>query len=284
MQATPIDAREMVRLRLLQPRAFARPWPERARRWSVIALGVAVTGYCLWKVGLFDVARLVNGTYRLGEVLAFMLPPAAHGRLDEFIYALLQTMGMAFFGTLLATAVALPLGFLGARNVIPTWILHFGLRRSFDFIRGIDVLIWALIFIHVVGLGPFSGIMALAVSDAATLAKLFGEAIENIDRKQVDGVRAAGGNGLQAMRFAVLPQVLPVILSNVLYAFESNTRSSTILGIVGAGGIGFQLQDRIRVNAWDEACFIILLILIAVAIIDFASKKIRTRLIGAAAA
>jgi phosphonate transport system permease protein len=175
--------------------------------------------------------------------------------------------------------VSLPLGFLGARNVVPQWLFHFGLRRVFDGLRGIDQLIWALIFVNVVGLGPFAGIMAIFMSDTGTLSKLFAEAIENIDRRQVEGVTASGANRLGVMRFGILPQVLPVMLSNVLYYFESNTRSATILGVVGAGGIGLHLSDRIRVNNWDEACLIIIMILVTVSLIDYGSKLARERFI-----
>jgi phosphonate transport system permease protein len=125
-----------------------------------------------------------------------------------------------------------------------------------------------------------NSILAIAMSDTGTLAKLYAEAIENVDRRPIEGVRAAGGNWLQIMRFGILPQVFPVMLSLVLYYFESNTRSATILGVVGAGGIGLQLADRIRVNNWDEACFIIILILITVSLIDTFSKEVRLRVIN----
>lgn len=127
----------------------------------------------------------------------------------------------------------------------------------------------------------FAGIMAIAVSDTGTLAKLFAEAIEGVERKQVDGVRAAGAGNTLVMRLGMLPQVLPVILSNILYFFESNTRSATILGVVGAGGIGLHLSDRIRANNWDEAAFIILMILVTVSVIDYASRRLRESFIGA---
>jgi phosphonate transport system permease protein len=203
------------------------------------------------------------------------------GWLGEFGYALLETLAMAFLGTLLASLAALPLGFLGARNVVPDRLSHFGVRRFFDGVRGIDTLIWALMFVNVVGLGPFAGVMAIAVSDCGTLAKLFAEAIENIDRRQIEGVQASGANRLQVMRFGMLPQVLPVMMSHTLYYFESNTRAATILGVVGAGGIGLQLADRIRVNNWDEVSFLLLMILAAVTLIDVLSKTVRLRIIHA---
>src|SRR5262249_54923065 len=151
----------------------------------------------------------------------------------------------------------------------------------FDGIRGVDALIWALMFVNVVGLGPFAGVMAIAVSDTGTLAKLFAEAIEHSDRRQIEGVRATGANRLQIVRFAMLPQVFPVLLSHALYYLESNTRSATILGVVGAGGIGLHLADRIRVNNWDEVSFILIMILVTVTGIDLVSKVIRWHFIQA---
>jgi len=274
-----LSAAEIAHLRHRYPRAFGHAPKDRAitlLAWTVFGLVVVA---CLWRLGFFAFDTIANGFAKLGDVLGFMLPPAHNGWLWEFTYGILETLGMAFLGTLLAFLAAIPLGFLGARNVIPQFLFHFGLRRIFDGLRGIDQLIWALIFVGVVGLGPFAGILAIAVSDTGTLAKLFAEAIENANRRPVDGVKAAGAGQLQEMRFGILPQVLPVMLSQALYYFESNTRSATILGVVGAGGIGLQLSDRIRANNWDEACFIIVMILITVSIIDTLSKEVRLRLI-----
>ena len=147
--------------------------------------------------------------------------------------------------------------------------------------RGIDGLVWALIFVSAVGLGPFAGVLAIAVGDVMVLGKLFAEAIENVDKKPVEGVQAAGGSSPHIVRLGVFPQVFPVMMSHVLYFFESNVRSATILGIVGAGGIGLQLSDRMRINNWQEAAFIILMILVTVAIIDNICRRIRARIIEA---
>jgi phosphonate transport system permease protein len=273
-----LSTADIVSLRRTIPRAFGRPWRERLAIWLGWAIFAALVGMCLWRMEVSP-ERLWHGLGKLGWLLKFMFPPSSGGWLSEFAYAMLQTLSMAFLGTFLATVAAIPLGFLGAKNVVPRFAWHFGLRRLFDGLRGIDSLIWALMFVNVVGLGPFAGIMAIAVSDAGTLAKLFAEAIENVDRRPIDGVRAAGANELQLMRFAILPQVLPVMLSHTLYYFESNTRSATILGVVGAGGIGMHLADRIRVNNWDEVSFILIMILVVVSIIDLLSRTIRLRII-----
>jgi phosphonate transport system permease protein len=177
--------------------------------------------------------------------------------------------------------VALPLALLGAGNVIGNMLLRFSVRRLYDGLRGIDTLIWALIFVAAVGMGPFAGILALAVPDIGTLSKLFSEALESADRRQVEAVRAAGANRVLAVRLGLIPQVAPVMLSQILYTLESNARSSTVLGIVGAGGIGLALADRIRINNWDEVAFIVLLILAMVAAIDFVSRRLRLKIIRA---
>jgi phosphonate transport system permease protein len=256
------------------PGAFGRPLAERlgiVATWSSFA---GLIAFCLWHMD-FTPQRLWQGMWKLGWLVPLMFPPWHGGWLGEFSYAMLETLAMAFLGTLLASLAAVPLGFLGARMVVPQWLFHFGIRRFFDGIRGVDALLWALMFVNVVGLGPFAGVMAIAVSDTGTLAKLVAEAIENVDRRQLEGVRASGANHPQVMRFGILPQVLPVLLSYVLYYFESNTRSATILGVVGAGGIGLQLADRIRVNNWDEVGFLLIMILLTVSLIDQLSKLIR---------
>lgn len=247
----------------------------RALAWFAF---LALTLYCLW---LFEMSplRFVNGLGTLLRIVAQMFPPTAGDMLATYLMSMLQTVGMAFIGTVLAAVLALPLGLLGAKNMLPNGLAHFLFRRSSDVLRGVDQLIWALIFVRAVGLGPLAGILAIIISDTGTLAKLYSEAIENIDRKPVEGVRSVGGGPLQAIRYGVLPQVLPVMLSNMLYTFESNTRSATILGIVGAGGIGFYLSDRVRTMNWEDASFILLLILLTVYLIDRLSGFIRSRLI-----
>ena len=164
--------------------------------------------------------------------------------LPLYLKGLAETLAIALLGTMLAAVFAFPLAFIAAKNVVAQRIVHFLSRRFLDTIRGVDTLIWALIWINVVGLGPFAGILAVAMSDIGSFGKLFSEAIETADNKPVDGVTSTGGSALHQIRFGIVPQVLPVILSQVLYYFESNTRSATIIGIVGAGGIGLYLPNR----------------------------------------
>jgi phosphonate transport system permease protein len=150
----------------------------------------------------------------------------------------------------------------------------------FDVFRGLDQLIWALVFVRAVGLGPIAGIMAIFVADTGVLAKLYSEAIEASEKGQAEGIRSTGAGNLMTLRIGMLPQVLPEMLSQALYQLESNSREATILGLVGAGGIGLRLSERIQINAWDQVAYIIVLILVTVAAIDFVSKRIRLRLIA----
>lgn len=254
----------------------------RGRRRAMALVGVA--GFALllcaaaWRVELIG-PRLAEGVGRLGGAVLMMLPPRGLRYLPEWLLALAETVAMAFMGTLLGALAALPLGFLCARGVLGVRTLQFGFRRFADVLRSLDHLIWAIVFVRAVGLGPLAGIMAIAMVDAGTFAKLYSEAIENADTRPLEGVRVAGGSGREVIRWGLLPQVLPNMLASTLYMWESNTRSATILGIVGAGGIGYQLSDRLRAYDWGEASTIILLILVAVYAIDLASARLRRRLI-----
>jgi len=261
------------------PQVFVPSVRRRALTAVIIATLVGLAPYANWRLDM-SVARFGSGIVRLGHFMALMVPPSAGGRLPVYLKALAETLAIAFLGTLLAAVLALPFGFLAARNVVANRILHFTCRRVLDTIRGIDVLIWALVFINVVGLGPFAGILAIAVSDFGAFGKLFSEAFEAANPGPVDGVVASGGSKLEAIRFGLLPQIFPVIISQVLYYFESNTRSATIIGIVGAGGIGLHLVEQIRVLEWQAVAFLVLIILVTVAIIDWLSTRLRLAIVG----
>lgn len=273
---------DIAALKARMPLAF-RPSPEvRLRRtlaWTALAL---LTAWCLYAFD-FSPVRIWNGLGRLGNVLSFMFPP--HIWTDarswqEIAKGLGETLSMAFLGTLLGALVAFPLSFLGAKNINRLPFLRFTLRRGFDMIRALETLILALVFIRAFGLGPLAGVLAIAVGEVGVLAKLYAEAIENTANRPIEGVVAAGGSRPQAIRIGLLPQVWPVLLSITLYNFESNVRSGTILGIVGAGGIGFLLSDRIGAYRWDEAWSIIFLIIVMVYLIDWLSGLLRARFIG----
>ena len=248
-------------------------------RWLLLGAVFAYLFYLMW---LFDFVRVFTDLPKMWVILRLMLDWTDIAAWDhaELWRSMLETVAMAYLGTMLAVAFAVPLGFLGARNVIPRLVFHFVTRRLFDGLRGLDQLIWALVFVRAMGLGPIAGIMAIAVAETGVLAKLFAEAVENIDRRQVEGITSVGAGFVARLRFAVLPQVLPVMISQTLYSIESNSREATILGLVGAGGIGLRLSERIQINAWDQVAYIIVLILITVAVIDTTSRYLRLRLIG----
>lgn len=250
---------------------------------ALTALGlIGLFVFGLWHLG-FSFGMLAHGGGQLWVILEVMLPPNPEtwARTVLYLGSLAETLGIAFLGTLLAAILAFPFGFLAARNVMPNWLIHILTRRFFDTIRAVDTLIWALIWINVVGLGPFAGVLAIMCSDFGAFGKLFSEAIEATDNKAVEGILSSGGTKLETVRFGLLPQVLPVITSQLLYYFESNTRSATIIGIVGAGGIGLHLSEMIRTVEWQQVSFIIVMMLVTVSVIDLISQRLRLAIIGA---
>jgi phosphonate transport system permease protein len=262
-----------------------RPPP---RTHNITALLVSGVGLATYVTGLIVLGvtpmRIFSRLGRLGDIFMLMLPPSPGSWAHFWLYldALRQTLAIAFLGTVVAAVIALPLGFIAARNVVTGRVVHFFARRALDCVRSVDTLIWALIWINVVGLGPFAGALAIASTDLAALAKLMSEAIETASAGPVEGVLASGGGRLAVIRFGLLPQVLPIFASQALYFFESNTRSATIIGIVGAGGIGLYLSEMIRVLEWREASFLILMVLLTVAVIDVISRRLRAAIMGVA--
>jgi phosphonate transport system permease protein len=276
---SPLPAPDSEQLRARYPEVFNRPVSARLALPAMIAAALAIFAFGLVDLD-FSPARMWAGLHQLGWITLMMLPPDPGSSLPLYMKALGETLSIALLGTTLAAIFALPTSLLAARNIVPSRLFRFPVRRFFDTIRGVDTLIWALVWINVVGLGPFAGVLAIAVSDFGAFGKLFSEAIEAADQRQVEGIRASGGNALHEIRFGLLPQVLPVIAGQVLYFIESNTRSATIIGIVGAGGIGLQLAEQIRVLEWQKVSFLILMILVAVAAIDWISGKLRFAIIG----
>jgi phosphonate transport system permease protein len=226
--------------------------------------------------------QVFNGFGKLGDFLWFMLPPSTGtwAKAGVYAYALAETVAIALLGVLIAAIIAFPVGFMAARNVMPSRVFHFLTRRFLDSVRGVDELIWALIWVGVVGLGPFAGVLALICSNFGSFGKLFSEAIEVADNRPIEGVVSTGGNGLQRIGLGIVPQIFPVMAGQVLYYFESNTRSATIIGIVGAGGIGLHLAEQIRTLEYQHVAAIILMILVLVAVIDWISTRLRFAIIG----
>jgi phosphonate transport system permease protein len=201
-------------------------------------------------------------------------------RHGDVAWAMFETILMAFLGTFGAAMVALPVAFLAAQNFTPFKAVRFAARRSFDLLRGVDGLIWTVVLSRAFGPGPLTGALAILVTDTGTFGKMFSEAIENVDENQIDGVRSTGANPMQRIRFGVLPQIIPILLSQTLYYLESNTRSATIIGAITGGGIGLLLtQAIITQKDWEEVSYYIILIILMVMFMDSLSGWLRRRLI-----
>ena len=200
------------------------------------------------------------------------------GEWRTYVSAMWMTVEIALWGTLLAILLAIPLGLLAARNVTPPWIQH-PVRRLLDLMRALPVLVIGIMFIVAVGVGPLPGVLALALNTGGVLGKLFSEAVETVDPRPVEGVRATGATPLQQIVWGVIPQVAPLWTSYALYRFESNARDATVLGLIGAGGIGQLLMDSLNGFKFDETAMIVIVIIVAVSMIDLLSQAMRSRLI-----
>jgi phosphonate transport system permease protein len=222
-------------------------------------------------------ARLVRGAPWMWDFVRRMVPPDLRV-LPSALVGAVATIEIALLGTGLAAVLAVPLGFLSARNVAPP-TLYYSVRTALNFFRSIDTLVYALLFVAAVGLGPFPGMLAVVAYTTTSLAKLYSETIEGIEPGPVDAIRATGATRLQVLRFGILPQVLPLFLSYVLYRFESNVRAATVLGFVGAGGIGLYLQTYLRMIDYPAASTVLLVTVVMVMLVDFASARIRARLV-----
>ena len=251
-----------------------------------------------WEMFFFDLSSPLAGL-SAGQVAAAVLwgdriDPARSNlslALSEFwtndiwqhgavAWALFETILMAFLGTFGAAFVALPLAFLAAQNFAPSRMLRFAVRRVFDFVRGVDALIFTIILSRAFGPGPLTGALAILLTDTGSFGKLFSEALENVDAKPIEGIRSTGAGALQRYRFGVIPQVMPVLLSQMLYFLESNTRSATIIGAITGGGIGLMLTQAIQTTQdWEKVAYYILLIVLLVIAMDGLSGWLRRRLI-----
>lgn len=197
------------------------------------------------------------------------------------LFSLVETVLMALIGTMIASFIGLPLAFLAASNITPVSALRFALRRLFDCLRGIDTLIWSLILLRAFGPGLFTGMFAIALTDIGTLGKLMSEAIENSESKQKEGIASTGASIMQQHRFGIIPQILPVFISQSLYYLESNTRSAVIIGAMGAGGIGLQFLGALQTgNDFENVAYMATLVLITVILMDMMSARLRQLLIG----
>ena len=271
----------------------------RAKRLQT-ALGGALLLSCLvaaaW-VSELRPATLWAGLPRIGEYFVRILPDLRWAvlfadaetegslafwmyRLPEWSWLILETANMAAVATLMGSAIALVFAFPAARNIAPSGLVYQATRRFLEALRTVPEIVYALIFVWAFGIGPLAGILAIALHSAGANGKLFAEAIENADLRPWEAVRAAGGSWVQGCRYAIIPQVLPNILSYVLLRFEVNIRSASVIGFVGAGGVGEELYKVISFNYYEEISAIVLLIILTVACVDLLSERLRHAAIG----
>lgn len=242
-------------------------------------------------VGRFDVVTLVVGIPRTTDYIIKLLPTLRwqslgadvaewYWNLGPWLQLLAETLLMAFFATTLGTTGALICSFPASRNLVASRWTYFGARRFLEIARSVPDLVYALVFVFAWGIGPLAGILALTIHTIGASGKLFAEVNENVDPNPIDGLRAAGGNWVETIRFAVIPQVLPVFASYTLWRFEINVRSAAVLGFVGAGGIGHELYTNIRLNYYEDVSAILLIIVATVTVVDMLCEEVRHRMIG----
>jgi phosphonate transport system permease protein len=251
--------------------------PRGALGWWIMLPVVGASLAVLWwsaRGAQLSLSNLVEGLPWISDFLGRMLPPNI-AYMEKLLKPAVETLQIAIWGTLLGVFLALPVCFFAARNLSPHPAIFHALRQVLNVMRGINEIILALIFVAAVGLGPFAGVLAIAIHGAGMLGKFFAEAIEEIDEGPLDALRAAGAGTLQRIVFGVLPQVLPNWIGVVLYRLETNIRVSTVLGMVGAGGIGFELISSMKLFAYEDTAACVLVILIMVLGADLISSKLR---------
>jgi len=230
-----------------------------------------------WQGAEIAPLKLIADAGNMATFLSDFFPPDfTDWRL--YLSELIVTLHIAIWGTVLAVICAVPLSLLAASNIAPVWIYQ-PVRRVLDALRSINEMVFAMLFVVAVGLGPFAGAMALWLHTTGTLAKLFSEAVEAIDPQPVEGIRATGANALEEIVYGVIPQVMPLWVSYSLYRFEANVRSASVVGMVGAGGIGVVLWEVIRGFRFDQTCAVMIMIIVLVSAVDLISARIRKVLI-----
>jgi phosphonate transport system permease protein len=248
-------------------------WRKQLLGWSlVVVLVLACTG----GTGLLDGGRLIQGIPSILRLAGEMLPPDFHNAAD-WIKPLLQTFLMSVAGTVLALALSLPLGCLAASNIAPNRAVYWGARGILNALRGMPELILGVFFVAAVGFGVLPGVLALGLHSAGMVGKFFAEAMEHVDPGPVEAVRSTGASRLQVITHGILPQVLPRMADVAIYRWEYHFRSSTVMGIVGAGGIGFELLASLRLMQYREVGAILIVVLVMVCLIDAFSANLRGR-------
>jgi phosphonate transport system permease protein len=220
---------------------------------------------------------LIRDSGNMATFAADFFPPD-FSNWELYLKEMIVTVQIALWGTVLAIVLAIPLGILCSENIVPWWVYQ-PVRRVLDAFRAINEMVFAMLFVVAVGLGPFAGVLALWIHTSGTLAKLFSEAVEAIDPQPVEGIRSTGASALHEIIYGVIPQVMPLWISFTLYRFEANVRSASVVGMVGAGGIGVVLWEIIRGFQYAETCAVMLIIVVTVSAIDLVSARIRKALV-----
>ncbi len=241
--------------------------------WAVVML---ILGWA-WQGAEMNPWALVEYSGNMVELATDFFPPNFNDW-KLYVHEMIITVQIAIWGTVLAIIASVPFGIMSSENLMPWWISQ-PTRRLMDSARAINEMVFAMLFVVAVGLGPFAGVLALFIHTTGILAKLFSEAVEAIEPGPVEGVRATGATALQEIIYGVIPQVLPLWISFSLYRFESNVRSATVLGMVGAGGIGVILWESIRGFMFKETCTVIIIIIVSVTLLDLLSQKLRRMVI-----
>jgi phosphonate transport system permease protein len=247
----------------------------RRQQLRLVALVCAVCVAALWLCGFFDATRFIDGAPAIAQ-LAKVPPNFARWR--SWVRPLLDTLAMSIGGTVLAVLVSLPLSLLAAANTTPNGFLYRGSRLLLAAFRCVPEIILGILFVAAVGFGALPGVLALALHSVGMVAKFYAEAIEHVDAKPLEAAGAAGGSRFQIITHAVLPQVLPQLADITIYRWEYHFRASTVLGIVGAGGIGFELMAALRLIKYDEVSAILLTILACVIVVDSIGARLRKQL------
>jgi phosphonate transport system permease protein len=257
------------------------PWDRTLRGWFTL-LFVELTFFTGWLVTEVDLRTFFTNFDKAAGVINGLLHPST-AVLFEGLILLVQTLFLAFMATAFAIPPAFVLAFAAARNLTresrSAKLVYTALRTAMNLTRAVEPLVWALVFISWVGIGPFAGVLALWVHSVASLVKLYSEQIESIDRGPMDAIKATGAGTLQVLRYGVVPQVIPPFLSFTIYRWDINVRMSTIIGFVGGGGIGYILKPRVDLGEWGEVGTLVLLIAATVWVMDILSAKIRERIV-----
>jgi phosphonate transport system permease protein len=274
--ATPLDT-PATRQDLAAIAVPTYPISRRIRGWLIWLILFALLAWAWTPAEMFRVTALFTDWRNMAEFGAAFLAPNFHDW-DLYLADMVVTVQIAIWGTALAVVFGIPFSILSAANICPQWIVQ-PVRRLMDFCRAINEIVFALMFVVAVGLGPFAGVMALFIHNLGVFSKLFSEAVEAIDPRPVEGIRATGARRLQEVIFGVVPQVMPLWSSLTLYRLETNVRSATTLGIVGAGGIGQTLYESIRSFHYAETAAQVIIVVVTVVAIDMLSARIRKSLV-----